>query len=226
MQLLLVALLCCVVVAAGEKPPIYYHENVGVPEAAAIKARATSVCGSSLLTNTRAVTAAHCWWDGRSQARQFQVVLGSTLLFSGGVRVNTNNVQMHASWNPNNLNNDIAIIVFAWVSYTNVIQPVALASGNNNYVGTWAQAAGFGRTSDNAGIGNNQFLSHVNLQVITNAVCQQTYGAGSVVASTICTSGSGGIGVTSFGSAWGCQIGLPAAFARVTSFVTWIQQRL
>lgn len=78
---------------------------------------ATSVCGSSMLTNTRAVTAAHCWWDGRGQARQFQLVFGSGFLFHGGHRVNTNNVQMHANWNPNNLNNDIAIITFGWVNY-------------------------------------------------------------------------------------------------------------
>lgn len=79
---------------------------------------ATSVCGSSLLSNNRAVTAAHCWWDGRSQARQFVVVLGSTTLFTGGTRITTTNVQMHANWNPSNLNNDVAIIVINWVNYS------------------------------------------------------------------------------------------------------------
>ncbi|XP_064073526.1 collagenase-like isoform X4 [Vanessa tameamea] len=205
-----------------------------------------SVCGSSLLTNTRAVTAAHCWRHGGVQARQFTVVLGSIRLFSGGVRMNTNNVQMHASYNEGTLNNDVAIIVMGHVSFTNNIQRINLASGSNNYVGTWATAAGFGRTADNSGTSNN--LRHVNLQVITNAVCAITFGTNSIISSTLCVAtpngrstcggDSGGplaigrgntgtlIGITSFGARAGCTRGLPAAFARVTSFNAWIRARL
>lgn len=71
-----------------------------------------------MLSNTRAVTAAHCWFDGRSQARSFTLVFGSHLLFSGGVRVATTNVQMHANYNHVSLHNDIAIVIFNWVGYT------------------------------------------------------------------------------------------------------------
>uniref|UniRef100_A0A2H1WCW9 SFRICE_033531 n=1 Tax=Spodoptera frugiperda TaxID=7108 RepID=A0A2H1WCW9_SPOFR len=214
---------------------------------------ATSVCGSSMLSNTRALTAAHCWWDGRNQARQFQLVFGSARLFSGGTRVTTSSVQVHSGYNPNNLNNDVAMISFGSVPYSNVIQPVALPSNallNNNFAGSWVQAAGYGKTSDAGGILQSQFQSHVSLQVITNAVCSQSFG-GIIVSSTLCTNGatstgpvgtcggdSGGplvvtsngqrvlIGVTSFGSSRGCQIGLPSGFARVTSFLSWIQARL
>ncbi|XP_046969201.1 collagenase-like [Vanessa cardui] len=207
-----------------------------------------SVCGSSLLSNTRAVTAAHCWRHGRTQARQFTVVLGSIRLFSGGVRVNTNNVQMHASYNERTLHNDVAVIVMPHVTFTANIQRINLASGTNNYVGTWATAAGFGRTADNVGISSSQALRHVNLQVITNAVCANTFGSSIVISSTLCTAtrngqstcggDSGGplaigrgtsgtlIGITSFGSAAGCTRGFPAAFARVTSFNAWIRARL
>ncbi|KAM3955633.1 collagenase-like [Aphomia sociella] len=211
---------------------------------------ATSVCGSSLLSNTRAVTAAHCWWDGRQNARQLVVVLGSLRLFSGGTRITTSSVTVHASYNTNNLNNDVAIINLSWVSYSNNIQAIPLPTGltNNNFVGTWAWAAGFGATGDGHPITNNQILSHVQLQVITNAVCASTYGNSVVISSTLCISGanarstcggdSGGplwiwngnqralIGITSFGSASGCQRNFPAGFARVTSFLSWIQARL
>ncbi|XP_075980203.1 collagenase-like [Anticarsia gemmatalis] len=210
---------------------------------------ATSVCGSSLLTNTRSVTAAHCWRDQRNQARQFVVVHGSNRLFSGGVRTTTSSVSVHGSYNVVNLNNDVAIINHNWVGYNNVIRNIALASGSANYAGTWAHAAGFGRTGDGSGgaITNNQAKRQVRLQVITNAVCQQTYGSNNVIASTLCTSGAGGvstcggdsggplatsptggilIGITSFGSPRGCQVGLPAGFARVTSFNAWIRARL
>ncbi|KAG6445789.1 collagenase [Manduca sexta] len=210
-----------------------------------------SVCGSSLLTNTRAVTAAHCWYDGWMQAQQFEVVFGSVRLFSGGVRIRTNDVIMHPNWNTRNLNNDIAMIRFNWITFTNVIQPINLPSGsqlNNNFVGTWAQVAGFGKISDSAAISSNQVLSHVTLQVITNSECHNVF-RDVLVDSNLCTnpaanggnvcgSDSGGplstnlggqrvlIGIVSFGSSRGCQARLPVGYARVTSFVPWIRGQL
>ncbi|XP_068623044.1 collagenase-like [Battus philenor] len=204
---------------------------------------ATSVCGSSLLSNTRLVTAAHCWWDGRNQARQFTVVCGSIRLFSGGTRINTNRVQMHGSYSHSTLRNDIAIISTNNINYNNNIGRIQLASGSNNFAGSWAHASGFGRQRDSAGITNNQVKHHVRLQVITNAVCRNTFGS-AIVDSTLCTSGAGNvgtcsgdsggplvtnnhlIGVTSFVAAAGCQRGMPAGFARVTSFESWIRGRL
>ncbi|XP_045502474.1 collagenase-like [Colias croceus] len=209
----------------------------------------TSVCGSSLLSNTRAVTAAHCWFDGRGQARQFVVVLGSLALFSGGTRIATNNVRMHENWNWNTANNDVAMITINWVGFNNNIQPINLASGSSDYVGTWAIAAGYGRTSDSqGGVPSNTSQRHVSIRVITNAECRNTFGSAIIIASTLCTSGEGGrgtcggdsggplyigsgtgrtlIGITSFGSPRGCQVGLPAGFARVTSFNSWIRARM
>ncbi|XP_060803802.1 collagenase isoform X2 [Amyelois transitella] len=231
---------------------VNYHENIGIKEAARIKqaeqaidfdggkitggwnaalgdhphlgglvialtSGATSVCGSSLLSNTRAITAAHCWRDTFNQARQFTVVLGSLTLFTGGTRVVTSSVVLHAGYNPNTLHNDVAIINLNWVTYTNL------------------------------GIGNNQVMRHVHLTVITNAACAQVYGS-TVQANTICTSGNGGVGicggdsggplwfwwnnqrilvgVTSFEHISGCQRGFPGGFARVSSFIAWIQALL
>ncbi|XP_050360310.1 collagenase-like [Nymphalis io] len=211
----------------------------------------TSVCGSSLLSNTRLVTAAHCWRSRSFQGRQITVVLGSTRLFSGGHRVNTNNVQMHGSYNMNTLVNDVAIITIPRVAYNNNIRNIALPTGlllNFNYAGERAVAAGFGRSSDSAAGNNNQDQRQVTLTVIENFECANIYGTSSVVGSTLCTSGqgrvgvcvgdSGGplvftfsgvrylIGVTSFVSTRGCEVGLPAGYARVTSFASWIRARL
>lgn len=69
-----------------------------------------SVCGSSLVTSNRLVTAAHCWFDGNRQAWQFVVVLGSQFLFSGGTRIATTNVIVHPQWTPSTLANDVAVI--------------------------------------------------------------------------------------------------------------------
>ncbi|CAH0406432.1 unnamed protein product [Chilo suppressalis] len=206
-----------------------------------------SICGSSLITNTRSTTAAHCWHDGNNQARSFQVVWGSDRLFTGGTRVNTNHVIMHPNWNFRNLNNDVAVIVHDFVGFNNNINRIQMASGNNAFTGEWATAAGFGRTSDLPSITNNQIKRHVSVQVISNAACSNTFGS-IIVGSTLCVATTGGnspcpgdsggplavgsgnnrqlIGIVSFGAAAGCTRGFPAAFARVTSFNSWFSQHM
>ncbi|XP_063894620.1 collagenase-like [Helicoverpa armigera] len=207
-----------------------------------------SACGGSLLNQRRVLTAAHCWFDGWNQARSFTVVLGSIRLFSGGTRLVTSSVVMHGSWNPSNVRNDIAMINLpSNVGTTNTIRPIALPSGNelnNQFAGFTAVASGFGLTRDGGQISNE--LRHVSLPVITNSVCRQSFNI--IQDSNVCTSGANGrgtctgdsggplvvtnngrqilIGVTSFGSGHGCQSGAPAAYARVTSFISWINSRL
>ncbi|CAK1549506.1 unnamed protein product [Leptosia nina] len=209
--------------------------------------RRTSVCGSCLLTNTKAVTAAHCWTDGRAQAVLFTLVHGSLRLFSGGVRTSTSNVVMHPNWNPSNGYSDIAVVTFFRVNFNNNIQPITLASGNNNYVGTWALASGYGAIAQGESVSRATVQREVSLRVISNAECRQTFSfiSDSVLCvdtqggrASTCGGDSGGpldigngnsralIGITSFGHNDGCQRGHPAAFTRVTSFNAWIRSHL
>ncbi|KAL0828785.1 hypothetical protein ABMA28_003699 [Loxostege sticticalis] len=203
----------------------------------------TSICGSSLISNTRSVTAAHCWRARGLTARQFTIVWASNRLMSGGTRQATTNVVMHPHYNMNNLNNDIAVIRHNHVNFNNQINRINLATGSNNYAGTWATAAGFGATGDGGG-SSNPDKRQANLLVITNAACAPRYHPGTVIASTLCAStthgsstcpgDSGGplaigsgynrilIGVTSFGTV-SCTSGHPVGFARVTSFASWIR---
>nr|AIR09769.1 chymotrypsin-like serine protease precursor [Spodoptera frugiperda] len=209
------------------------------------------VCGGSLITANRVLTAAHCWFDGIDQAFSVTVVLGSIRLFIGGERITTNDVVMHWGWDPSLIRNDIAVIrLSSNVALSDVIAPIAIPSGdliNESFEGQIAVASGFGRTSDNVGVSILQVLSHVELPVISNAVCRLSFPL-ILQDSNICTSGDGGkstcrgdsggplvvnvegspvlIGVTSFGSARGCEVGAPAAFARVTSYISWIKNLL
>ncbi|XP_028027455.1 brachyurin-like, partial [Bombyx mandarina] len=93
----------------------------------------------------------------------------------------------------------------------------------------------------------NQYLSRVNLEVIDNSMCSWVF-PGILQPTNLCTSGVGGvgtcrgdsggplvitrnnrrilIGITSFGSGFGCEIGFPAAYARVTSFIDFFNKHI
>ncbi|CAG9564982.1 unnamed protein product [Danaus chrysippus] len=200
-----------------------------------------SVCGASLLSNSRLVTAAHCWTSYGVTAREMLVVLGSITLYSGGTRIITNNVLPHERFNPFTLQNDIAIIYIDPVSYSNNIRNIEIASGNDQYVGSWAIASGFGRYTDTSGASST--LRYAYLQVISNDACKRSYG--NIILSSFlcvdtrngfstCAGDSGGplaidnklIGVTCFGHSAGCSRGHPAGFMRVTSFYDWIMSNM
>ncbi|CAK1540351.1 unnamed protein product [Leptosia nina] len=205
-----------------------------------------SVCGSALISATRAVTAAHCWQTRQSQGRSLTIVLGSLRLFSGGTRVSSSNVIMHESYNMDNRRNDVAVIVLSNVGLNINIGVIDLASGSDQFVGSSASAVGFGRTSDSSSgdITTAQELRYVTLDVISNDDCARVYGTYTVGSSTICVftesnrnicnGDTGGplvvdkqlVGIASFVAASGCQQGLPAGFARVTSFNSWIRSHI
>ncbi|KAG6450187.1 hypothetical protein O3G_MSEX006438 [Manduca sexta] len=211
----------------------------------------TGVCGASLVSPNRLVTAAHCWFDGLRQAWKITVVLGSVRLFSGGTRIDTSVVVMHPNWTPRLARNDIAMIYIPnSVSYSRYIGPIALPDGpelQEAFVGVRAVASGFGLTSDGGDILPSQSLSQVSVNVIANNICSAAFPL-IVQPTNICTSGLGGIGtchgdsggplvanrngrriligVTSFGSALGCETLLPSSYARVSSFIAFIKQHM
>ncbi|XP_052742241.1 brachyurin-like [Bicyclus anynana] len=211
-----------------------------------------SACGASLLSANRLVTAAHCWDTPTLQAMQFVVVLGSEFLFRGGTRIPTSHVILHPQWTPSNLGSDVAMIYLPQkVAFTSRIQPVYLPSYNlwDTFFGQTATAAGYGLTSDSqVGVSVNSMVSHVSLRVISVPQCQAVFGSVFVQQSTLCTDGSGGvgicggdsggplviqrfgrptlIGISSFVASIGCELGFPSAFARVTSFYDFIKQHM
>ncbi|CAH0731213.1 unnamed protein product, partial [Brenthis ino] len=103
-------------IIGGSQSNVGNHPHLGGLIVSLTDGRRSS-CGSSLITNTRVVTAAHCWRTRAMQGRSVIVVFGSVTLLSGGTRVTSTNVQMHSNYNMDNFHNDIAIIVIPWVNY-------------------------------------------------------------------------------------------------------------
>ncbi|KAH8380157.1 hypothetical protein KR009_009299, partial [Drosophila setifemur] len=175
------------------------------------------------------------------------VYLGSTKRTSAEVThtVSSGSFIIHKDWDSSNLKNDIALIKIPAVAYSTKIAASklpALASSYSTYAGDSAIASGWGRTSD-ASSSVSADLKFAIMTIITNAVCQGTYGSvvtgGNICVATTngvstCNGDSGGplflesnkeqVGLTSFGAAAGCQKGYPGSFTRVTYFRSWIKE--
>ncbi|KAJ8918101.1 hypothetical protein NQ315_011558 [Exocentrus adspersus] len=210
-----------------------------IPYQVALIIDSTSFCGGSLISRDWVLTAAHCT-TGASFVR---VVLGAHNLRRGEattVMLTTSSIINHPQYNRATLTNDVALIRLPFsVRLTRAIQLVTLAPANSpSFAGSVATLSGWGKTGDNTPAISST-LNSVNVNVIANSLCQQTYG-GLIQPYTICTYGgarrggchgdSGGpltvngyqVGVVSFVSSWGCQSGTPTAFSRVSYFRNWI----
>lgn len=210
-----------------------------------------SACGGSLLSSNRVLTAAHCWFDGRFQAQHMTVVLGSPYLFHGGLRTPISAIAIHGQYDPRTFANDIAMLHLPiHVPFSQTIRPINLPTGqllDMDFTGLWARAAGYGRYSDVTNPTTNTVVRNVIVPVITLEECRRVYG-NVILDSNMCTNGYGGvgicqgdsggpltvisqrqdilIGISSFVARDGCQLGHPSVFARISSFVDWINHHL
>ncbi|CAK1540666.1 unnamed protein product [Leptosia nina] len=198
-----------------------------------------SVCASSVITNTRVLTAAHCWRTQQHEASKITVVLGSTFVFHGGLRIDTSNVIIPNSYKEEYLQNDIAILVFDRVEFNDYIKPIALYRGEEFEVNKdqTVTILGYGRAGL-SGTTTNQSLRHIEVQVITRNQCYFVFGEWPISAShicarknpTSCTGDTGGplivnnllVGISSFTAPDGCERGIAAAYVRMEYWFTWV----
>nr|XP_022909845.1 brachyurin-like [Onthophagus taurus] len=200
------------------------------------------LCGGVLISTKYVLTSANCLESSTS----VEVRLGAHKVNqeeSTQVRLTSTQFNIHGDWNSTSLTNDIATILLpSAITPNNYIKPVSLpgrADKDTTFSGEWAVVSGWGRDSDAAN-SMSQVLRSVDVEIMSNANCIFYYGT-YVTPGHICTSGvdgvgscrgdSGGplifddqlIGIVSFASSAGCEVGWPTAYTRVTSYFEWIE---
>ncbi|XP_047513574.1 collagenase-like [Pieris napi] len=271
MRLLILISVLITINNAFEYEPLVtnYHGEVGIPEAARIRAAEAamspnneavkypyvagliikltsgeeSVCSASLLSNTILVTAARCWRTNYHQGDTMTVVLGSNFLFSGGVRVNTNQVVIHPRYKMDKLTQDAAVVTINHVDFTDNINPIPLDSRMNpDFYRTTATVVGFGTVGADK---DRKFsMRDIKVEIIHPNQCYLTFGYTTIVASVncaknvvgniSCTGDTGGPliidnmlgGIASFTGPQGCERNIPVAYYLIVYADYWIRQFL
>lgn len=197
------------------------------------------ICGASLISGTRAVTAAHCIGSAASSYSVLGGTSDRTVTNCATCVLRTCNLATrHPNYSDtaNGYPNDIAVLGFTTIATNANVGFITMATtADGNYAGTSCVITGWGLTSSPGSAA--VILQQGTMTVMTNAACQSTWGSAinanhiCITAPTVssCNGDSGGplvcSGKLAGATSWGvsnCSPSYPSVYARISSFYSWI----
>lgn len=207
------------------------------------KKNAGHICGGSIISRTRVLTAAHCL-DAKHEPNAYTILAGSTRRTTdsaGQVRGVAKYVR-HSGFSENTNENDVAVVhLKTELVYNRAVRAVTLAEPNTvPPYGALATITGWGFTIENTPSSLSEVLLFTTKPIVANGVCNRAYAGGITIrmlcagapegGRDACTGDSGGPlvlnGIQQGISSWGFGCGrpkYPGVYTRVAYFAEWIK---
>merc|ERR1711868_27924 len=199
------------------------------------------MCGGSLAARNRVITAGHCC-DGQSASR-LGVRVGSHNLYEADIAVAA--VHNHENYDSWTIENDICMLDLeedADFSASNIGSINIPSDGQEYPDGHICTVSGWGTTSEGGSLART--LMKVDVPVVSDDDCRDSYGQNDIADSMICAGldaggkdscqgdsggpfmcGFGLDGIVSWG--YGCaQPGFPGVYTQTSYFVSWINSHM
>lgn len=146
------------------------------------------ICGATILSTTKILTAAHCAVDGA--ASTFKVRVGSLKYASGGTLAQVSSKIVHPSYDSSTVDYDVAVLTLSspLTFSTTIAAATLVASGSEPATGASTTVIGWGLTSEDGSVSST--LRQVTVPVVARATCNSDY-SGGITARMFCAAASG-----------------------------------
>jgi secreted trypsin-like serine protease len=212
------------------------------PHSLSLRVEGAHTCGASLISTTRAVTAAQC----AGQPIGVYSLLGGTVErtvtnCATCVLADVNFISIHPFYFPDpttGFQNDVAVLGFDTIQFNDNLNSIPLADPDSgDFAGASCVATGWGATE--AGGAFDDDLQRGEFTVQTNSACESSWGEGQIAVVHLCGYGAGQVSICDGDqggplecggelagiSSWhevDCSASYPSVFTRVSTVQAWI----